>query len=57
MNPDDARAHNALGVALAGSRNLPEAKRELQAAVKLEPSNDIFQKNLRCIDAGCSLVP
>lgn len=46
-NPDDARLHNNLAVALEALGKLEEAHAEYQAAVKLDPGNDTYRRNLR----------
>ena len=46
-NPDDARLHNNLAVALEALGELDEAHAEYQTAVKLDPGNDTYRRNLR----------
>jgi Flp pilus assembly protein TadD len=46
-NPDDARLHNNLAVALEALGELEEAHAEYQAALKLDPDNDAYRRNLR----------
>jgi len=46
-NPDDARLHNNLAVALEALGKLEEAHAEYQTAVKLDPDNDTYRRNLR----------
>jgi Flp pilus assembly protein TadD len=46
-NPDDARLHNNLAVALEALGKLEEAYAEYQTAVKLDPGNDAYRRNLR----------
>jgi len=46
-NPDDARLHNNLAVALEALGELDEAHAEYQMAVKLDPGNDTYRRNLR----------
>lgn len=45
-NPGDAQARNDLGVMLAGSGRIPEAGAHYEEAARLDPSNDVFVKNL-----------
>jgi tetratricopeptide (TPR) repeat protein len=44
--PDDARLHHALGVALWETAHDQDAKKELEAAVKLEPANQRYKLTL-----------
>jgi len=46
-NPDDARLHNNLAVALEALGELEEAYAEYRTAVKLDPGNDAYRHNLR----------
>ena len=46
-NPGDARLHNNLAVALEALGKLEEAYAEYQTAVKLDPGNDAYRRNLR----------
>lgn len=46
-NPNDARLHNNLAVALEALGELEEAHAEYQAAVKLDPANEAYRRNLR----------
>lgn len=46
-NPNDARLHNNLAVALEALGELEEAHAEYQTAVKLDPGNDAYRRNLR----------
>jgi Flp pilus assembly protein TadD len=46
-NPNDARLHNNLAVALEALGELEEAHAEYQAALKLDPGNDAYRHNLR----------
>jgi Flp pilus assembly protein TadD len=45
--PDDARLHNNLGVALEAQGKLDESYAEYQTAVKLDPGNETYRRNLR----------
>jgi Flp pilus assembly protein TadD len=58
LNPGDARAHNALAVALAETNEFPQAIEELQVARRLDPNNSLFEGNLACLKQrleGCTL--
>jgi Flp pilus assembly protein TadD len=46
-DPNDARLHNNLAVALEALGKLEEAHAEYQTAVKLDPGNDAYRRNLR----------
>ncbi len=46
-DPDDARLHNNLAVALEALGKLEEAYDEYQKAVKLDPGNETYRRNLR----------
>ncbi|HUU57760.1 MAG TPA: tetratricopeptide repeat protein [bacterium] len=46
-NPGDARLHNNLAVALEALGELDEAHAEYRTAVKLDPGNDTYRRNLR----------
>ncbi len=45
-NPDDALAHNDLGVLYYHAKEKEKALKHYEQATKLEPSNVLFQKNL-----------
>jgi len=45
--PRDARLHNNLAVALEAQGKLKEAHVEYQEAVKLDPTNETYRRNLR----------
>ncbi|PYV43210.1 MAG: hypothetical protein DMG06_11645 [Acidobacteria bacterium] len=58
--PDDARAHNALAVALTKINEIRQAFTELEAAQHLEPNNPLFQANLACLKQhlqNCAMTP
>lgn len=46
IEPDNAKAHNNLGVAYEALERLEDAYREYEIAVKLEPENEVYRKNL-----------
>ncbi len=46
-DPDDARLHNNLAVALEAQGKLEEAHDEYRKAVQLDPGNDTYRRNLR----------
>lgn len=46
-DPDDARLHNNLAVALEAQGKLEEAYGEYRKAVQLDPGNDTYGRNLR----------
>ncbi len=46
-DPDDARIHNNLGVALEAQAKLEEAYDEYRKAVALDPANETYRRNLR----------
>lgn len=46
-NPRDARLHNNLAVALEAQGKLEEAHAEYQEAVKFDPANETYRRNLR----------
>jgi hypothetical protein len=57
---EDARAHNALAVALAQVRHFQQALAALEVARRLEPNNTLFNSNLTCVERhlqGCVLTP
>ncbi len=45
--PNDARIHNNLAVVLEAQEKLAEAYSEYATAVRLEPANDAYRRNLR----------
>ena len=60
LRPDDAHAHNTLGVALARVKEFNRAITELQAALRLAPGNATYDKNLACVAnalRNCALTP
>ena len=60
MRPDDPYVHNGLGVALAKIQDLSNATTEFKNALRLAPTNALFQKNETCIEnhlQGCELTP
>jgi Flp pilus assembly protein TadD len=46
-DPDDARLHNNLAVALEAQAKLEEAYDEYRKAVELDPANETYRRNLR----------
>lgn len=46
-DPDDARLHNNLGVALEAQAKLEDAYDEYRKAVELDPANETYRRNLR----------
>jgi Tfp pilus assembly protein PilF len=46
-DPDDARLHNNLAVALEAQGKLEEAYDEYRKAAELDPGNDTYRRNLR----------
>lgn len=46
-DPGDPRLHNNLAVALEALGKLEEAYAEYQKAVRLDPGNDVYRRNLR----------
>ncbi len=46
-DPEDARLHNNLAVALEAQGKLEEAYEEYRKAVSLNPGNDTYRGNLR----------
>jgi Tfp pilus assembly protein PilF len=46
-DPNDARLHNNLAVALEAQGKLEEAHDEYQKAVKLDPGNDAYRRNFQ----------
>lgn len=46
-DPDDARLHNNLAVALEAQAKLEEAYDEYRKAVALDPANETYRRNLR----------
>jgi tetratricopeptide (TPR) repeat protein len=51
-SPDDARLHNNLAVALEAQGKLEEAYAEYNKAVKSDPENEMYSKNLRDFTAA-----
>jgi protein O-mannosyl-transferase len=52
MAPDDADAHNMLGVALASQGKLLEAREQFVEAVRLSPNHPQARANLARSEAG-----
>jgi len=49
IDPDNAKAHNNLGVAYEALERFDEALTEYDKAIAIEPDNDVYQENhLRC---------
>jgi len=46
IDPNNAKAHNNLGVAYEALERFDDALREYELAVKLEPANKVYRKNL-----------
>ena len=46
IDPNNAKAHNNLGVAYEALERFDDALREYELAVKLEPENKVYRKNL-----------
>jgi Flp pilus assembly protein TadD len=46
-DPDDARLHNNLAVALEAQAKLEEAHEEYRKAAELDPGNETYRRNLR----------
>jgi Flp pilus assembly protein TadD len=60
LRPDDAAAHNALGVALARCQEVKRAGAEFETARQLDPNNALYNQNLSCLNKhleGCELTP
>jgi Flp pilus assembly protein TadD len=60
LRPEDAYAHNVLGVALAETQHFSQAVDELKVAKRLDPANGTFETNLACVEQrlqGCGLTP
>jgi len=46
VTPNDARLHNNLGVALEAQGRLADAHAEYKEAVRIDPANPTYQRNL-----------
>ncbi len=58
--PGTAEVRNGLGVALAKNNDWPSAIAELEMAHRLEPANELYEKNLGCVRrrlSGCTVEP
>jgi len=45
IDPNNANAHNNLGVAYEATERFDEALAEYEKAIKLEPQNEVYQRN------------
>jgi Flp pilus assembly protein TadD len=52
LDPDQAEAHNNLGVIESGSGRIAEAAADFRAALRLSPNFDEPRKNLEALEAA-----
>ena len=57
LNPNDAEAHQNLGVLLAQTGHVPEAMAHLQEAVRLKPNYALARANIAKLKAMMANTP